>query len=200
MGRFINADCQLYTGDLFGLNLFAYCGNNPVMNTDPNGEFFFTALGLIGGFISGVITALMTEENPTLESVLEIASHSAIGGAIAGLGVDIGLTIIAGSGGAALPVVGAFAVSYIMGGLGNLYTSYATSDNGLSGDEAVGTFVVGGTFNCLSLATGLGATASTLGGMFKKGMSGFAENLITGIFIGISTSIATGIGVTGVPQ
>ena len=127
-------------------------------------------------------------------------SHSAIGGAIAGLGVDIGLIIIAGSGGTALPVVGALAVSYIMGGLGNLYTSYAMSDSGLSGDEAVGTFIVGGTFNCLSLATGLGATASTFSGIFKKGISDFAENLITGIFIGISTSIATGIGVTGVPQ
>ena len=36
-GRFINADDQVSTGsDLTGMNLFAYCGNNPVMNVDPD--------------------------------------------------------------------------------------------------------------------------------------------------------------------
>ena len=35
VGRFINADGQLTTGsDLSGMNLFAYCGNNPVIRTD----------------------------------------------------------------------------------------------------------------------------------------------------------------------
>ena len=37
-GRFINADGQL-NGGLLGYNLFAYCENNPVMYTDPTGEF-----------------------------------------------------------------------------------------------------------------------------------------------------------------
>ena len=37
-GRFINADSQLATGDFTGLNLFAYCGNNPVNRTDPTGD------------------------------------------------------------------------------------------------------------------------------------------------------------------
>ena len=39
IGRWINADNQLSTGsDLTGMNLFAYCGNNPVNRTDPTGE------------------------------------------------------------------------------------------------------------------------------------------------------------------
>ncbi|MGM9680919.1 MAG: RHS repeat-associated core domain-containing protein, partial [Eubacteriales bacterium] len=37
VGRFINADGQL-NGGLLGYNLFAYCGNNPVMNVDPDGH------------------------------------------------------------------------------------------------------------------------------------------------------------------
>lgn len=38
IGRFINADNQLSTGDILGTNLFAYCGNNPVNRFDPTGE------------------------------------------------------------------------------------------------------------------------------------------------------------------
>lgn len=168
-----------------------------MLNVDPDGEFFFTALGLITGFISGAATALMTEEDTSLGNILEVASHSAIGGAIAGAGIDIGLLLIAGSGGAVLPVVGAFAVAYAMGGIGNIYTSYTTSNDGLSEEEMLGTFIVGGTFNSLSLVTGLGATANTLTGIYKAGITKLTENILTGVSIGISTSIATGIGVVG---
>ncbi len=38
IGRFINADNQLSTGDFNGMNLYAYCDNNPVMRIDPTGE------------------------------------------------------------------------------------------------------------------------------------------------------------------
>ena len=41
IGRFINADEYVSTGQGFtGYNMFAYCGNNPVMNFDPNGALF----------------------------------------------------------------------------------------------------------------------------------------------------------------
>ena len=61
-GRFLNADAYVSTGTgLLGYNMFAYCNNNPVMNVDPNGEFFisitvlciaaFATVGAIGGGI-----------------------------------------------------------------------------------------------------------------------------------------------------
>ena len=41
-GRFINADdtsiLQMTQGELLGGNLYAYCGNNGVMNVDLNGH------------------------------------------------------------------------------------------------------------------------------------------------------------------
>lgn len=44
-GRFINADGQLNEKEgVLGYNLFAYCGNNPVMRIDPTGKSFWDDL------------------------------------------------------------------------------------------------------------------------------------------------------------
>ena len=43
-GRFINADGYASTGQgIIGNNMFAYCGNNPVIRHDPTGRFGLTA-------------------------------------------------------------------------------------------------------------------------------------------------------------
>ena len=56
VGRFITMDDVSYLDpeNINGLNLYAYCGNNPVMNVDPSGQLFFTAiiLAFLGGFVS----------------------------------------------------------------------------------------------------------------------------------------------------
>jgi len=48
--RFINADDISYLDPetLNGLNLFAYCANNPVMNLDPSGHFILELLFILG--------------------------------------------------------------------------------------------------------------------------------------------------------
>lgn len=56
VGRFLNADSVLDSRSTNALNLFVYCGNNPVNNQDPDGQFFFGAL--IGGIVGGATGAL----------------------------------------------------------------------------------------------------------------------------------------------
>ncbi len=69
-GRFINADGQL-NGGLLGYNLFAYCENNPVMYTDPTGEWpdwnIFVKGALLVAFGVGVAAAtILTAGTATL--------------------------------------------------------------------------------------------------------------------------------------
>ena len=54
VGRFINADGYVSTGQgISDYNMFAYCGNDPVDRSDPNGKFWGTAI------IVGVAAALL---------------------------------------------------------------------------------------------------------------------------------------------
>jgi RHS repeat-associated protein len=56
IGRFFSPDPQVQNPfSTQGFNRYSYCGNNPVMYTDPNGEFFIIdswILGFIHGFFS----------------------------------------------------------------------------------------------------------------------------------------------------
>lgn len=57
--RFISIDSPQYIDqeDLSELNLYAYCGNNPVMFADPSGHFAITTLILIGLGVGAFIGA-----------------------------------------------------------------------------------------------------------------------------------------------
>ena len=53
--RFINADSLASTGQgILGTNMFAYCGNNPVVRVDKNGEGWETVWDIISFFASVV--------------------------------------------------------------------------------------------------------------------------------------------------
>ncbi len=63
VSRFINADSYASTGTgLLSYNMFAYCGNNPVNNSDPSGNAFLVAEGgsssAIGGVFAGIKVGL----------------------------------------------------------------------------------------------------------------------------------------------
>lgn len=55
-GRFINADeasiLEMTVGEVHGANIFAYCNNDPVNLTDPDGHL---AQALVGGFLGGLL-------------------------------------------------------------------------------------------------------------------------------------------------
>lgn len=101
IGRFIFADSIEYLEPetLGGLNLYAYCGNNPVVNIDSNGTFWFTLLttviGAVVGAVAAVVTSIISDEEITWKKVLGGAISGAVTGFI--LGISKGAAIAAAS-------------------------------------------------------------------------------------------------------
>ena len=124
IGRFINADdTDLLgaNGDVASLNLFAYCGNNPVIREDKGGEFWNVVIGaVVGGVVSGAIAAATSYAKTgkvDWGSVAINAAVGAVGGAVAATGLgalaQAGLT-------AATSGVGNFAEQCYTKGINNV--------------------------------------------------------------------------------
>ena len=90
IGRFLNADDLMLlsqlSSEINGLNLYAYCLNNPVMHKDPSGKFVLSMFLLIVGInvvfsaIDGGITASMSGQ-----SFWKGFAAGAIGGLVQGI-------------------------------------------------------------------------------------------------------------------
>lgn len=86
MGRFISPDelsiLDETKSQINGLNLYMYCGNNPVMNIDPSGRNWWSDFWSgVGGIVVGVIVSLA-----------EVAAGAAL--IITGVGAGIGAGLI----------------------------------------------------------------------------------------------------------
>ena len=60
-GRFINADAYATTdaGGVLSSNMFAYCENNPILRSDPTGEWVHILVGGILGGVSSLVDGLI---------------------------------------------------------------------------------------------------------------------------------------------
>ena len=138
-----------------GLNLYAYCGNNPVMGYDPEGTFVSTILGAIVGAFWGGINAMVNGQ--------DIGAGIAIGaavGALTGLAVDIG--VATGGVGGLLIATGAALIIGAAGEVANQMVLENKSFDQLDWDV----IAASGTMNAVSAVAGYGisyAAASAVG-------------------------------------
>ncbi len=123
IGRFITIDGIQYLDPetINGLNLYAYCGDNPVMRTDPTGMFFLCLLigALIGGAFTGTIKAVSTAVQ---------------GGSVRDcLGAFVGGFVTGAAVGAAFALGGALATGLVMASAATITTSIAAVGIGCFG-------------------------------------------------------------------
>ena len=82
--RFISADGQLNEGVL-GYNMFAYCENNPVNGSDPDGDMVWWAAAALGGAAFEVASYLIGNAISGQKSTWGGAAKAALKGAVEGV-------------------------------------------------------------------------------------------------------------------
>ena len=170
VGRFISRDSIEYADPetICGLNLYAYCGNNPVMNVDPMGNAWWDWLLSIGQIIVGGILI------------------------ITGVGAGFGAAMVAGG---AIGLVSNIVGSTIGGGIGSMLNGYGAISTGLSMFSfgvpgiiaGVGLIAIGGA----TMAMGANEVVSGITGTnYLRDLMG--EELYDGLYIGLN--VASSIG------
>lgn len=102
--RFMNPDTVVgVIGSITQQNLFVYSSNMPVVFGDSNGKFLCTLIGAVTGAISGLVTALRTDDD-----IAACVVAGAAEGAITGMTMDLAAT------GAGAPI----STVLVMGGIG----------------------------------------------------------------------------------
>ena len=98
-GRFINADSLIDNRGVHTQNVFAYCGNNPIIRTDGSGNIFHLVVGaLVGAALSGVakVVSNAIDRKPLTSGLGRSMLFGALGGALAASGAGL-LTVLGGA-------------------------------------------------------------------------------------------------------
>ena len=131
IGRFLNRDSVAYADPqtINGLNLYAYCLNNPVAYVDPTGHSITAVLlsllvaGLVGATIETAGTFVSDVVNSAVSGEWKWSSWETYVGSVIG-GFAGGMVSL-------IPVVGIYAAPIVSGGLGTF--------SGLALEKATGT-------------------------------------------------------------
>ena len=191
--RFINEDEYSSTAQgMFSSNMYAYCENKPISRVDGDGKFFFTVLGAAIGAVTGAVDAWLTGGD-----IAEGAIAGAVSGAISGAGVDIGVAMIAASGGTATGA--AFAVAAGAGALGNVAATAITADENTDTMDYVASGLVGGLCNMVSFGLApingelvkVGTWGRYLLDSFKVNIEGWVENVGYGFLVSVGNTLWT---------
>ena len=187
-GRFINADGQLATKHLAGVNLFVYCNNNPVMYSDPYG----TAPEWWQWTVSGIAVVAGI-------ALIATGAGGPLGGALICAGVNsiIGsYTNEAAGGSSTAGWVGGGITGLICGaGAGMAGTAFCDAT------KAVGLACLGQITKGITVSYGLGVLGSSAGTIVSSLMDGKIVNVNDAIkdanlcgILNINAAILAGIG------
>lgn len=178
IGRFISADALAYLAPetINGLNLYAYCYNNPVMGYDPDGTWSWSAFFKVAVVATIIVAAAVIAVASAGTAVGAIAAGAAIGGA---MGATVGgVSAAAEAMNNGEDVEEAFADGIFWGGLsGAASGAVAATPLGLGGQIAANaaisgaqylaqTAVNGDSFDIVDfgISIGSGIVAGVLGG------------------------------------
>ena len=152
-GQFISPDSFdfLDPETIGGVNLYAYCNYNPVMNVDPSGHLFFTILliGIVAGAaIGATVNGVQAYKDGARgwEVVSAVAKGAVVGGLI-------------GAAAGAVAGAGAVLISSGMAALGGGLGAAALAGGGVVGGSAVvvggGAILAGGALTATGVVGGL---------------------------------------------
>ncbi len=190
-GQFLSPDNYLQAPDFTqSLNRYGYCLNNPLIYTDPSGEFFW--MPVIIGAIIGATTGAIMADQAGAQGFWEWAGYVGGGAVIGGLSGAAGAGISAAGGGAMLAGAGAGAI----GGAG--FSGLATGWDGsamLTGavNGALAGFVGGGVGSAIGGGWGAlaGGAASNLTSQLLYNDGDFSE--VNWASVGISSAASFGL-------
>lgn len=140
IGRFISPDSIEYItpSEIFGLNLYAYCNNNPIMNVDPTGKDWNSFWNSIGNWF----------EEHWVELVIGTA-FIIVGAVVTALTAGAGAGFMAAFGSALLGSLTQIGAGIAMGigvnGIANIVNGNSFFDN--VGDTIASSYMWGGIFS-----------------------------------------------------